>query len=342
MSATTSPSLPKPMPQIDFGKAFSPSDEQVAPRSPEDASHARPFGPKNDDADPAKFRPRLGRSDWTNILFVIIAILGGLFCAFYFFNGAELLRNAAAWPAEFLYSRPFAFANGKIDKFDFAATQPSSAGATSPSASQPAPFAHSAAPLQGLNQSPPPNITAAGPAGASPSSASPGIGSLGQPAPGGGALMQAFNNAVGNLQNAATRNANRTVVVLQTAVKQTKQRTRNLARNAGHAAQTHIGMVNGQLASTTKNSTAAATSTVASAQNQTTNQLRSTSNYLPLNASGLGGGMHGGGGFGGGGGGLGGGGGGLSGGGLGTGGLGGGALGGLGGAIGAIGGGGRH
>ena len=56
---------------------------------------------------------RLNRSTWTNIVFVAIASLGGLVCAFYFFNGGELLRAAAAWPKEFLYPRPFS--TDKID-----------------------------------------------------------------------------------------------------------------------------------------------------------------------------------------------------------------------------------
>ena len=42
-----------------------------------------------------------------------IASAGGLVCAFYFFNGAELLRAAAAWPSEFLYQRPLS--TDKID-----------------------------------------------------------------------------------------------------------------------------------------------------------------------------------------------------------------------------------
>lgn len=49
---------------------------------------------------------RLSRLTSTNIVFVALASLGGLFSAFYFFNGAEVLRAAAAWPNEFLYLRP--------------------------------------------------------------------------------------------------------------------------------------------------------------------------------------------------------------------------------------------
>ena len=45
-------------------------------------------------------------STWANIGFVATAFLGALFCAFYFFNGAEVVRTAVVWPHEFLYTRP--------------------------------------------------------------------------------------------------------------------------------------------------------------------------------------------------------------------------------------------
>lgn len=49
---------------------------------------------------------RLGRPEWTNLIFTAIAILGGLFCAFYFFNGAEVVRTARNWPRDYFYARP--------------------------------------------------------------------------------------------------------------------------------------------------------------------------------------------------------------------------------------------
>ena len=95
------------MPQIDFGKAFEDQNADTPGNSQPGAPVARASEDIFFPGEPAKFRSsRLGRADWTNIIFVIITVLGGLFCAFYFFNGAELVRGAAAWPGEFLYSRP--------------------------------------------------------------------------------------------------------------------------------------------------------------------------------------------------------------------------------------------
>src|SRR5207302_11007342 len=37
--------------------------------------------------------------------FVAIALVCVLVCAFYFFNGGELLRAAESWPGEYLYAR---------------------------------------------------------------------------------------------------------------------------------------------------------------------------------------------------------------------------------------------
>ena len=88
------------MPQLDFREALSTPEEKVcsgpapAPslRISETHSFLRDIG--------------LSRSTWANIVFVAIATVGALVSAFYFFNGAETLRAAAAWPGEFLYPRP--------------------------------------------------------------------------------------------------------------------------------------------------------------------------------------------------------------------------------------------
>src|SRR5438477_1045297 len=95
----------KSMPQLDFREALSTPEEKrfspaaiVAPVSAATAANQT----KN-----ALLRGvGLSRSTWTNIVFVAIASVGGLVCAFYFFNGGEVLRAAAAWPNEFLYPRP--------------------------------------------------------------------------------------------------------------------------------------------------------------------------------------------------------------------------------------------
>ena len=49
-------------------------------------------------------RSQIGRSEWINLSFAAVSVLGGLFSAFYLFNGAELFRNAVVWPREFLYA----------------------------------------------------------------------------------------------------------------------------------------------------------------------------------------------------------------------------------------------
>jgi hypothetical protein len=94
------------MPQLDFREALSTPDEiilavpatvpVVSPQMPAD-SFLREVG--------------LSRPAWANIVFVAIAAVGGIVCAFYFFNGGDLLRAAAAWPAEFLYPRPLSTEN---------------------------------------------------------------------------------------------------------------------------------------------------------------------------------------------------------------------------------------
>src|SRR5437762_187913 len=90
------------MPHLDFREALSTPEERFSPVSvPLPAVSPRPTPAKS-------FSREVGLSDstWANIVFVTIAVVGGLGCAFYFFNGGELLRAAAAWPNEFLYPRP--------------------------------------------------------------------------------------------------------------------------------------------------------------------------------------------------------------------------------------------
>jgi hypothetical protein len=99
------------MPQLDFREALSAPDEKLfSSPATVTASSAAPVDKKtNVFAGGVQF----SRSTWANIFFVTIASAGGLACAFYFFNGGELLRAAAAWPNEFLYPRPFS--TDKID-----------------------------------------------------------------------------------------------------------------------------------------------------------------------------------------------------------------------------------
>src|SRR5438270_3123209 len=105
---------PQSMPQLDFRAALSTPEEKrlSPPRSPNvgpvSMSAAAKSSAKN-------FLRGVGfsRSTWANVVFVAIASVGGLVCAFYFFNGGELLRAAASWPGEYLYPRPLS--TGKLD-----------------------------------------------------------------------------------------------------------------------------------------------------------------------------------------------------------------------------------
>src|SRR5438270_6824013 len=105
----------KSMPSLDFREALSTPEERVFSPAAIPVAVAASFTIP-DSAPPSVGRliVRLSRSGWTNIVFVAIASVGGLVCGFYFFNGMELVRAAADWPAEFLYPRPIvANANAK-------------------------------------------------------------------------------------------------------------------------------------------------------------------------------------------------------------------------------------
>ena len=90
------------MAHLDFREALSTPEQKIL-AVPAAVAVAQPQLPPID-----SYFPEIGlsRSAWANIVFVAIAAIGGMACAFYFFNGAEVLRTAAAWPAEFLYPRP--------------------------------------------------------------------------------------------------------------------------------------------------------------------------------------------------------------------------------------------
>ncbi len=90
------------MPQIDFAEPL--AEESCPTIMPENESRGPDAAPVF--VGPSRFRStRPVRSERANILFAGIMIAGGLFCAFYFFNGVELARTALAWPGEHLYPR---------------------------------------------------------------------------------------------------------------------------------------------------------------------------------------------------------------------------------------------
>jgi hypothetical protein len=194
-----------------------------------------------------------------------------LFCAFYFFNGGEFLRAAAAWSREFLYPRPSRFMaeNAKIENF-----KPKSD-------SWPAPPADPRRDARRENTSPfssdlgslyPPFNDSSG-AGSAQATLPSGPGSLldqlNIPPPGGDALLQSFNRAVDNLARATTLFANSTATVVQTTVKQAPVKNaqiRSATQSASNVAARNLSAKqNGQKTSRTVNrQTQTATSTVRS------------------------------------------------------------------------------
>jgi hypothetical protein len=81
------------MSQIDFGNAFSKADEPASSASNAEAATLLDGHSAKNSAAPKVSRSRLGRDGWTNILFTIVAVGGGLFLAFYFFDGADFRRG---------------------------------------------------------------------------------------------------------------------------------------------------------------------------------------------------------------------------------------------------------
>ena len=252
------------MPQIDFGQAFSDLDKPVSSpwcgeAWPARESPVRDAGVGSTELSTSR-RSRLGRSGWTNIFFTIIALWGGLFCAFYFFNGAELLRSALSWPREYLYMQPRAGDGSDADRLRLAASLGIAAlgEAKLPGANSGDPFSPT---KDFISLNPPTPRSARSDSGGRLASGfvntfgglpggSPDAGSvlsrLGLPAPGGDALMQAFNSAVVNLQRMTRLNVQRTVVVVQTAVTGIEKHANSRAKNTGRGTQTHANNLFGQ------------------------------------------------------------------------------------------------
>jgi hypothetical protein len=257
------------MPHLDFRQAFSSPIEPAPPIVVE--SGAVPSDPEENTLPKQKRTlatrvPRLHRSDRTTLLFAVFVFAGGFFCAFYFFNGGEFLRAAAAWSREFLYPRPSAIMaqNGKIDNF-----KPKSDSPQAPSAD---PRRNSTSPFRSdLGSLYPPTFNNSPSAGSAQATLPPGAGSLldqlNIPPPGGDALLQSFNRAVDNMVRATTLFANSTATVVQTTVKQApaKNAQLNSATQRAGAAGNISARQNGQQTSRTLNKqTQAATSTVRS------------------------------------------------------------------------------
>jgi hypothetical protein len=120
------------MPHIDFRQALSSSSD---PRDPSTPAGIDPTSPT---LSHRQRQERLfAQSDRMSLLFALFVFSGGLFCAFYFFNGVELIRAVNALPRELLYPRPSAVTpatkidmshRGSDQKSRFAERSPESSG----------------------------------------------------------------------------------------------------------------------------------------------------------------------------------------------------------------------
>jgi hypothetical protein len=251
------------MPHVDLHQAFSSPDQgdsttcQLSP--PEHGTLNRPpLGSRRLAA--VAFAHRFTGSQLTNILFVTVTFLGGLFCAFYFFNGAELLRAAAAWPREFLYPRPAAAEKQKVlnrPSFPGEETGPFAENYRFSLAPSHNPFSRTAggptwSPFSpGVSNVPTTGSLPSGGPGSNPSSL---LGDLNLLPPGGDALVQAlFQGAA----RTADLDARRTVVVITTPVSKTRQaasaRVKNIVKESANAGMNSTGHTNksiGQTATT--------------------------------------------------------------------------------------------
>lgn len=276
------PTPPRTMPQIDLPQTVPTQKENVSPAVPCGQSDQAELG-----HEPAERNGlarlvtavHLSQSEWTNIAFVVVTVLGGLFCALYFFNGTEFFHSAAAWHREYLYPRPSAtLQQTTIDRFGPAEEQASALTENYRSWSERGgnPFGGNVgllSPNQSLAAtSRGPNI-AGSPSPASGSNPISFINQLNLPPPGGDALLQAFNRGAGDVARASSLEGRRTVVVLQAAGSQTRQRVSAAQENATSRAHNTLTNASGQQSIQTaqKRSQGAG-----AAQNQTAAAVRST------------------------------------------------------------------
>ena len=232
------------MPQIDFSRAFADQKKHAASASANAEADQQEFA--RDpllQAKPVDFaaRVRTRGSEWTNIIFASVTFIGGLFCAFYFFNGDELLRAAAAWPREFLYSRPPRITLSHDSDYNRGQTSAPTVSSAGSADSGGDPFARNS---RFLSLTPPSTVGSSGAGAGLPTTASfpnglSPLAQLGFPAPGGDALMQVFKRGVADVARLSALDAHRTVVIAETAVsksaKSASVRTKEGTKGAEHA-----------------------------------------------------------------------------------------------------------
>ena len=236
------------MPHLDFRQAFLLPGEPAATVVESEAtlSYSEADTPPKQKRALATRLPRLYRSDHTTILFAIFAIVGGLFCAFYFFNGGEFLRAAAAWSREFLYPRPSTLM-AQESKIDISNPGVDSSQAPSADPRRDAGDKSSSPFSSGVGSLYPPAFNNSANAGSAQATLPSGPGSLlGQlniPPLGGDALLQSFNQAVDNMVRATNLFANSTATVVRTTVKQVPVKSAQLksaTQRAGNVAARNL------------------------------------------------------------------------------------------------------
>src|SRR3984893_14122068 len=253
------------MPQLDFRQALSSPEEKPIP-SAEAVQSAPPRSlagaPAANQSKDLINRVRLSRSQMTNISFVTIACVGGLACAFYFFNGTEFLRAAAAWGREFLYPRPSAMAaNVDVSKQQSSPDQEGNPRTPSKGPGKPSPFDENVWPSD-LNQ--PATFANVSPAGTvSPSSPS----SPNSPFSGVGSLINGLN-LLSRGACALFPSLYKTAISMtpKTVTRTVSRTTASVRRRISNAQQNAAGQVNSASAAAAQSATRTAQQT-ANAQN---------------------------------------------------------------------------
>lgn len=277
------------MAHLDFRQAFSSSADPAHPvvELAPAASAAEEAASRKQKRTLATRLPRLQQSDRTTFLFAILIFVGGLFCAFFFFNGAEILRAAAAWSREFLYPRPAALAQNKdqadalkpalapnlppaapsrdserdpdrsANTFPLGRNNGSSSSAFSPDSPAGGPNAPIGTLLPSPGSLPQPGSLA------DPSSL---LGQLNLLPPGDDALSEVMNQAAHRIAHVARLHANSLVTVIKVPVSQATKKTPAQARASRRAAQNTVA--NAATKQNLKNSAQQASQAVGSARSE--------------------------------------------------------------------------
>jgi hypothetical protein len=263
------------MPQLDFRQALSSPEEK--PISSAEAVQSAPprslagVSAANQSKDLIA-RVRLSRSQMTNISFVTIACVGGLACAFYFFNGAEFLRAAAAWAGEFLYPRPSTVAaNVDISKQQNSSNQAANAGTPSQGPDRPSPFDKNIWPSNLNEPAAFANVSPSGTASSNSPFSNSGslVNQLNLLPRGADTLFQSFyQTAISMTPKNVTRTVSRAAASVRKKISSTQQNAAAQANSAAAAASKSATRTAQQTAQQTANAQNQAATMAARAQSQ--------------------------------------------------------------------------